>query len=236
MSSVSKQPPNYHLIGHWTVPSICCLDTNSPRVEYIHCPFRSARLWRNTFRRLSIKVTSIHPLRQQCQVSSLWVRRTGAWGPALITEHWIYRQSSSPSSFPLVPAALEELRGARIFSKLDLWSAYKLVRIREGDEWKMAFITPSGHYEYFVMPFGLTNNYWLFCLILEFCLPGIHERDVPGVPPSLCDSLYWQHFHLLSEPGRPAAICQAGPSEAPTVSSLPEAREMWAPPSSSSAM
>ncbi len=50
----------------------------STRLEYIHCPSRSARLWRSTFRRLSIKVTSVHPVRQQHQVSSSWVRRTGA--------------------------------------------------------------------------------------------------------------------------------------------------------------
>ncbi len=62
-----------------------------------------------------------------------------------------------PYPIPLVPAALEELRGARIFSKLDLRSAYNLVRIREGDEWKTAFITPSDHYEYLVMPYGLSN-------------------------------------------------------------------------------
>ncbi|KAL1277068.1 hypothetical protein QQF64_023741 [Cirrhinus molitorella] len=49
---------------------------------------------------------------------------------------------------PLVPAALEELREACIFSKLDLRSAYNLIRIREGDEWKTAFVTPTGHYEY----------------------------------------------------------------------------------------
>ncbi|KAL0151330.1 hypothetical protein M9458_053324 [Cirrhinus mrigala] len=59
---------------------------------------------------------------------------------------------------PLVPAALEELREAHVFTKLDLRSAYNLIRIHEGDEWKTAFITPSGHYEYLVMPYGLANS------------------------------------------------------------------------------
>ncbi len=63
-----------------------------------------------------------------------------------------------PYPLPLVPAALEELRGAHIFTKLDLRSAYNLIRILEGDEWKTAFITPSGHYEYRVMPYGLSNT------------------------------------------------------------------------------
>ena len=58
---------------------------------------------------------------------------------------------------PLMTSAFELLKGARVFSKLDLRNTYHLVRIREGDEWKTGFNTPSGHYEYLVMPFGLTN-------------------------------------------------------------------------------
>ncbi len=59
---------------------------------------------------------------------------------------------------PLVPPALEQLRSAKCFTKLDLRNAYNLIRIREGDEWKTAFSTTSGHYEYRVMPFGLVNS------------------------------------------------------------------------------
>ncbi|KAI2644548.1 Transposon Tf2-6 polyprotein [Labeo rohita] len=62
-----------------------------------------------------------------------------------------------PSTSPAASTALEELRGARIFSKLDLRSAYNLVLIHSGDEWKTAFITPAGHYHYRVMPYGLVN-------------------------------------------------------------------------------
>ncbi|KAG1925134.1 retrotransposable element [Pimephales promelas] len=61
---------------------------------------------------------------------------------------------------PLVPAALEQLRGASIYTKLDLRSAYNLIRVR--DEWKTAFITPPGHYEYLVMPFELSNSPAIF--------------------------------------------------------------------------
>ncbi|KAL0199846.1 hypothetical protein M9458_003033, partial [Cirrhinus mrigala] len=59
---------------------------------------------------------------------------------------------------PLINTALDALSGAHFFTKLDLRSTYNLVRIREGDEWKTAFITPTGHCETLVMPFGLCNS------------------------------------------------------------------------------
>lgn len=59
---------------------------------------------------------------------------------------------------PLIPSALEQLRKATLFTKLDLRSAYNLIRIRKGDEWKTAFVITRGHYEYLVMPYGLYNS------------------------------------------------------------------------------
>ncbi|UTT88941.1 hypothetical protein NDA17_004338 [Ustilago hordei] len=58
---------------------------------------------------------------------------------------------------PLIEEQLFLLRKARIYTKLDLRAAYNLIRIAKGDEWKTAFGTQLGLYEYLVMPFGLAN-------------------------------------------------------------------------------
>ncbi len=75
-------------------------------------------------------------------------------------------------------SAPELLQGAQIFTKLDLRNAYHLVRIREGDEWKTAFNTPTGHFEYRVMPFGLTNAPAVFQALINDVLRDIINRFV----------------------------------------------------------
>ena len=58
---------------------------------------------------------------------------------------------------PLIGESLDRLGRAKRFTQLDLTSAYHRMRIKEGDEWKTAFRTRYGHFEYQVMPFGLSN-------------------------------------------------------------------------------
>ena len=58
---------------------------------------------------------------------------------------------------PLISDLLATAGKARIYTTLDLRHAYYLVRIAEGDEWKTAFRTRYGSFEWLVMPFGLTN-------------------------------------------------------------------------------
>ena len=58
---------------------------------------------------------------------------------------------------PLVSDLLAAPSKAKFFTKIDLWHTYHLVWISPGDEWKTAFRTRYGSFEWLVMPFGLTN-------------------------------------------------------------------------------
>ena len=58
---------------------------------------------------------------------------------------------------PLISNLLDSPSHAKIYTKIDLRHVYHLVRIADGDEWKTAFRTCYGSYEWLVMPFGLTN-------------------------------------------------------------------------------
>jgi hypothetical protein len=77
---------------------------------------------------------------------------------------------------PLVSEMLDRLSKAKIYTKLDLRDAYHRLRIRKGDEWKTAFKTRYGHYEYNVMPFGLANAPATFQSYVHQALGGLVDR------------------------------------------------------------
>ncbi|QRV84964.1 Retrotransposable element Tf2 protein [Ceratobasidium sp. AG-Ba] len=95
---------------------------------------------------------------------------------------------------PLQVELVDQVKNAKIYSKLDLRWGFNNIRIKEGDEWKTAFRTAYGIYEYLVMPFGLKNA----PAVLQRMMNDIF-RHLLGVTVVV----YMDDILIFSEKGRP---------------------------------
>ena len=77
----------------------------------------------------------------------------------LIQDYWALNEIMVKNRYPLllISELVDKLKGAKYFTKLDVWWGYQNVRMKEGDEWKAAFWTNRGLFEPLVIMFGLTN-------------------------------------------------------------------------------
>ena len=80
-------------------------------------------------------------------------------------------------SLPLISDVLENIETKRVFTKIDLRWRYNNVRIKEGNEWKVAFMTPEGFFKLTVMFFGLTNSPVIFQAMINELLRDLINTE-----------------------------------------------------------
>ena len=77
----------------------------------------------------------------------------------LVQDYWKLNQVTikNKTPLPLIVEVIDKLKEAEYFNKLDLIWGYNNVQIKEGNEWKAAFLTNKGLFELQVMYFRLCN-------------------------------------------------------------------------------
>jgi len=82
---------------------------------------------------------------------------------------------------PLISDLIDSIGKKKVFTKMDLQWRYNNVRIKKGDEWKVAFLTLEGLFEPTVMFFGLTNSPAMFQAMMNDLLRDLVVEEKVAV-------------------------------------------------------
>jgi len=114
----------------------------------------------NKFLDENLKKGFIHPSKSPMALPFFFVSKKDATSLRPCQDYRELNDGTVKNSYPLplVNDLVDKLKGAKVFTKLDIEWGYNNVRIKEGDEWKAAFKTNRGLFEPTVMFFGLCNS------------------------------------------------------------------------------
>ncbi|KAJ9519795.1 hypothetical protein QJQ45_013511 [Haematococcus lacustris] len=153
-----KELPSVHDLPHRSVDHVIQLESGTPPNRPV---YRMSQEELDELKRQLDELLAkgyIRPSTSPFGSAVLFVRKKDG-SLRLCVDYRALNQLTIKNRYPLprIDDLLDQLAGARVFSKIDLKSGYHQIRVAEADIHKTAFRTRYGHYEYTVMPFGLCN-------------------------------------------------------------------------------
>jgi len=159
----TKLPPDFAHVFEEPIelPPTCSHDhqilllPNQPSINTR--PYRYPYYQKNKIKKLVkefLQSGIIHPSRSPFSSQVLLIKKSdGSWH--FCVNYRALNEITVKDKFPI--PVIDELHGAKGFSKLDLRSGYHQIKVQHDDILKIAFRSHDGHYEFVVMPLGLKN-------------------------------------------------------------------------------
>jgi hypothetical protein len=133
-------------------------------------------------------------------------KKTGDWRLCVDFRRLNALTTKNKYPLPIIEELLEELQGANWFTTLDLCSGFHQIKMAEGEEYKTAFKSHNGHYEYNVMPYGVIGGPATFQTVMNVILePLLHKCVVVFIDDILIYSKTWPE-HLDSRVYQSCAV------------------------------
>ena len=130
-----------------------------PRKEKVYRLSREEREEVREFIQEQLRKGYIKPLKSPQMAPVFFIRKKDS-KKRMVQDYRYLNEWTIKNNYPLplISDVVENIGMKKVFTKIDLRWGYNNVRIKEGDKWEAAFMTPEGSFEPTVMFFGLTNS------------------------------------------------------------------------------